>query len=85
MARFEVEFKRSVAKDVRGIPAPDLKRILQKIDSLRDDPRPPGSTKLSGQECYRIRQGDYRILYEIIENRLVIIVIRIGNRKEVYR
>lgn len=85
MARYEVEFKRSVDKDARSIPASDLKKILLKIDSLREDPRPPGSVKLTGEEYYRVRQGDYRIVYEIQDAKLVIVVIRIGHRREVYR
>lgn len=56
-----LEFKRSVAKDVAAIPKRDLQRIMERIEALRDDPRPPGCVKLSGQEYYRIRQGNYRI------------------------
>ena len=85
MARFEIAFRPSVAKDTKGIPSQDLKRIIDKIHLLADDPRPPGSIKLSGKDYYRIRQGDYRIVYEIVENRLVIVVIKIGHRREVYR
>jgi len=85
VARYEIEFKKSVDKDVRGIPASDLKKILLKIDSLRDNPRPPGSVKLAGEEYYRIRQGDYRIVYEIQDAKLVIVVIKIGHRREVHR
>ncbi len=61
------------------------RQILQKIDALRDDPRPPGSVKLAGEEHYRVRQGDYRIVYEIRETKLFITVIKIGHRREVYR
>lgn len=85
MAKFEITFRPSVAKDTKGIPAGDLKRILERIHSLADEPRPPGSIKLSGKEFYRIRQGDYRIIYEIVENRLVVVVIKIGHRRDVYR
>lgn len=85
MVRYELEFKRSVGKDVRSIPTSDLKKILQKIEALREDPRPPGSVKLTGEEHYRIRQGDYRIIYQIQNEKLVIVVIRIAHRREVYR
>ena len=85
MARFEITFRPSVAKDVKGIPATDMKRILGRINALAEDPRPPGSIKLSGKEYYRIRQGDYRIIYEIIEERVVIVVIKIGHRRDVYK
>ena len=85
MARYSLEFKRSVAKDLEGVPKRDLERILERIDRLRDDPRPPGSVKLSGQECYRVRQGNYRIVYEIIDDRLVVVVVAVGHRRDVYR
>ncbi|MEE4303561.1 MAG: type II toxin-antitoxin system RelE/ParE family toxin [Wenzhouxiangella sp.] len=85
MARFELAFRRSVAKDLRRIPKRDVKRILQRVESLRDDPRPAGCEKLSGQERYRIRQGVYRILYEILDRRLIVTVVKVGHRKQVYR
>ncbi len=85
MAKFEITYRPSVAKDTVGIASHDLKRILEKINLLAEDPRPPGSTELSGKDYYRIRQGDYRIVYEIVENRLVVVVIKIGHRREVYR
>ena len=85
MGSFEVIFKQSVAKDLRQIPKIDLARILKRIDALREDPRPPGVEKLSGQEKYRIRQGVYRILYEIRNNELIIVVVKIGHRRDVYR
>lgn len=85
MAKFELTFRPSVAKDTRGIPAPDLKRILARIAALADDPHPPGSSKLSGKDYCRIRQGNYRIIYEIVATRLIIVVIKIGHRKDVYQ
>ena len=85
MAKFEITFRPSVARDTKSIPTYHLKRIIDRINLLADDPRPLGSTKLSGKDYYRIRQGDYRIVYEIIESRVVIVVIKIGHRREVYR
>lgn len=85
MARFEVVFKRSVTKDLRHIPNQDVARILACIAGLADNPRPAGATKLSAQERYRIRQGVYRILYEIEDDRLVVVVVKVGHRREVYR
>jgi mRNA interferase RelE/StbE len=85
MARYELRFKTSVAKDLRGVPNTDLHRILERIETLRDDPRPLGSEKLSAQERYRIRQGNYRILYEIRDLEVVVEVVKIGHRREVYR
>jgi len=85
MGRFEVIFKQSVAKDLRQIPKKDVARILKCIEALRTEPRPPGVEKLSGQEKYRIRQGDYRILYEIRNSELIVVVVKIGHRRDVYR
>lgn len=85
MARFEIVFKRSVAKDLRRIPNPDVRRILDRIDKLADDPRPLGAEKLSAQERYRVRQGVYRILYEIQDEELVVAVVKVGHRRHVYR
>lgn len=85
MARYELRVRPSVAKDLRGIPKADVKRILTRIETLRDDPRGPGSEKLSGAELYRIRQGIYRIVYEVHDAWITVEVIRVGHRGEVYR
>ncbi len=85
MASYKLVFKKSVAKDLRHIPKQDVKRILQCIRSLADDPRPPGCEKLSGQERYRVRQGVYRIIYEIEDARLVVLVVKVAHRREAYR
>ena len=85
MARYELRVRPSVAKDLRGIQKADLARILARIESLRDDPRPPGSEKLSAQERYRVRQGNYRIIYGIEEAEVVVEIVKMGHRREVYR
>ncbi|MBL0720250.1 type II toxin-antitoxin system RelE/ParE family toxin [Piscinibacter sp. Jin2] len=85
MARFELRVRPSVAKDLRGIPRPDVLRILARIEGLRDEPRGPGCEKLSGAELYRIRQGVYRIVYAIDDMAIVVEVIRVGHRGEVHR
>ena len=85
MASFEIIFKRSVAKDLRQIPKKDVAKILKRIDTLSAQPRPIGVEKLSGQEKYRIRQGVYRILYEIRNTELIVVVVKIGHRRDVYR
>ena len=85
MARYKLDFKQSVAKDLRPIPRNDVARILTRIQELRDDPRPPGCEKLSGREQYRIRQSAYRIIYEVADERLVVNVVKIGHRKHVYK
>lgn len=85
MGKFELRFKRSVAKDLRQIPKADVARILQRIESLRITPLPVGAEKLSSQDRYRIRQGIYRILYEIKDSELTITVVKIAHRSTVYR
>jgi mRNA interferase RelE/StbE len=85
MARFEVVFKQSVEKDFRSIPKQDVQKILSRIEALADDPRPPGAEKLSAQERYRVRQGVYRIVYEIQDEQLVVVVVKVGHRRHVYR
>ena len=85
MAQYRVIIRKSVSKDMRGIPKKDARRIVEAIESLADNPRPPGTKKLSGQERYRLRQGNYRILYEIEDERLIVCVVRVGDRRDVYR
>ncbi|MCF7848732.1 MAG: type II toxin-antitoxin system RelE/ParE family toxin [Kiritimatiellales bacterium] len=85
MASYKIVVKKSVAKDLRNVPKKDIQRILSAIQSLADNPRPPQSKKLSGQEKYRLRQGNYRILYSIEDEKLVICVVKVGNRRDVYR
>ena len=85
MAAYELLLRPSVEKDLKKIPAADLRRILVRIEALREDPRPPGSVKLSGEEYYRVRQGDYRIVYEILDDKLIVTVVKVGHRRDIYR
>ncbi|HID30165.1 MAG TPA: type II toxin-antitoxin system RelE/ParE family toxin [Desulfobacterales bacterium] len=62
-----------------------MKRILNRIKTLEENPRPPGCEKLTGQEKYSLRQGRYRIVYSIQHNELTVWVVRIGHRKDIYR
>ena len=84
MAKYRVLYTEAFYKSLRSIPKMDVKRILSKTIALVDDPRPMGCQKLSGQERYRIRQGDYRILYSIEDDRLIVVVVKVGHRREVY-
>lgn len=85
MASYRLVFKKSVAKDLRGIPNKDVKRIIQRIDSLGRKPRGDGCIKLSGQEKYRVRQGVYRIIYEIQHLEYMIQIVKVAHRSEVYK
>lgn len=85
MASYSLEIKRSAARELEQVPLKDRRRIVTRIQALAHDPRPPGAEKLSGQERYRIRQGDYRILYEIENQILRVMVVKIGHRRDVYR
>ena len=85
MGKYRIELKKSVPKDFESIPRKDLRRIIAAIKSLAADPRPPQSKKLSGLEQYRLRQGNYRILYSIEDNVLIVFVVAVGHRKEIYK
>ena len=85
MAAYRVYFRESVATDFAAVPKSDLKKILQRIRTLAEDPRPSGCEKLTGQERYRVRQGRYRILYSIHDKELTVWVVKVGHRKDVYR
>lgn len=85
MGKYRIEIKKSAAKEIKKLPSPDLKKILAAIASLSENPRPHGCVKLSGDEKYRIRSGDYRILYSIEDDALIVCVVKVGHRREVYR
>jgi mRNA interferase RelE/StbE len=85
MASYSVLLKRSVLKDLDPVAARDCQRIMERIRSLGDDPRPMGCEKLSALERYRVRVGDYRIVYSIEDAQLVVWVVRVGHRRDVYR
>jgi mRNA interferase RelE/StbE len=85
MAEYRVYFRASVEKDLVAIPKSDLKKILERIRALTEDPRPLGCEKLTGQERYRVRQGRYRIVYSIQDRELTVWVVKVGHRKDIYR
>ncbi|PKN52322.1 MAG: type II toxin-antitoxin system mRNA interferase toxin, RelE/StbE family [Deltaproteobacteria bacterium HGW-Deltaproteobacteria-13] len=85
MVEYKIYFRESVEKDFRLIPKKDLQKILLRIKALAKDPRPPGHEKLTGQERYRVRQGQYRIIYSIQDKELTVWVVKVGHRKDVYR
>ena len=85
MAKFSLVFKKSIAKDLRRIPKHSINKILERIAALAIDPRPAGAEKLSNQEKYRVRQGAYRIIYEIKDKQLLVVVVKVGHRRNVYK
>lgn len=85
MANYRLIFRKSVSKDLRPIPKRDVARILKRIEALAEDPRPEGCEKLSGQERFRVRQGVYRIIYEIKDKDLIVTVVKVGHRRSVYK
>lgn len=86
MAKYKILIKASAAKEIQNITTrKDRRGVVEKIRKLADDPRPGGCEKLSGQDRYRVRQGNFRIIYSINDDRLVIHVVKVGDRKDVYR
>ena len=85
MASYKLLIKPSAARELEALPARNRSRIVAKIQGLSTNPRPPGSEKLSGEEKYRLRQGDYRILYSIEDASAMVTIVKIGHRREVYR
>ena len=86
MASYKLRIKKSAAKELEAISRKsDRQRVARRIHALAEDPRPSGCKKLSGSERYRVRQGSYRIVYAIEDDELVVYVVKIGDRKSVYR
>lgn len=86
MQKYDVLIKPSAVKDIESIGSKrDRQRIVSSIARLADDPRPAGCEKLSGQEKYRLRKGRYRIVYSIGDKELVVFVVKVGHRRDVYR
>ena len=85
MAAYKVFFKKSVQKDFDPTPKKDLRRILNRIEELGENPRPTGCEKLTGKERYRLRPGRYRIVYSIHDDELTVWVVKVGHRKDIYR
>jgi len=85
MARYKVVIKKSALRELKALPKKDLRRLVSAIEGLASDPRPPGSRKLSASERYRLRQGVYRVLYSIEDDKLIVHVVKVAHRREVYR
>jgi mRNA interferase RelE/StbE len=86
MASYRIEWRRSTAKDLRKLPPEIIGRIVRAVESLDAEPRPAGCKKLSGSDfAYRLRVGDYRVIYEVFDDLILIEVVRVGHRKDIYR
>jgi mRNA interferase RelE/StbE len=85
VASYVLEIKKSAAKELADLPSKDMSRIVEKIQALAAIPRPPGSEKLSGEEKYRIRQGNHRVLHEVDDTARRVTVVKVAHRREVYR
>jgi mRNA interferase RelE/StbE len=86
MASYTIEWKSSARKELRKLPPQIIKRIVTAVTKLADEPRPTGGRKLVGsQHTYRIRLGDYRVIYNILDGRLLVEIVRVAHRKDVYR
>ena len=86
MGSFEIEFKRSVWKDLRGLPKAVVVRVLERVERLAEEPFPREAVKLAGTErLYRVRVGDYRIVYEVDADARLVLVYYVRHRREAYR
>lgn len=86
MARYEVEVSRTVERQLRRLPRADQVRVVRTVLALADDPYPRGARMLSGyDDVFRVRTGPYRILYSVSERKLIVVVLKVGHRRDVYR
>ena len=85
MASYRLLIKPSAAKELEGLPRKDRRRVVARIHGLSAQPRPPACEKLSGQDKFRVRQGNYRVLYSIDDTFQAVTIVKIGHRREVYR
>lgn len=82
---YQVDFTTAAAREIRKLPRPARDRILAAIEKLREDPRPHGAKKMVGEEtAWRIRIGDYRVLYDVFDTQLTVTIVRAAHRREAY-
>ena len=82
---YEISILRRAQKELAKLPQSDYQRIRNAISNLANNPRPSGCKKLKGRPAWRIRIGDYRVIYEIRDRQLIIVVIDVGHRRDIYR
>jgi len=85
VASYRLLIKPSAVKELEALPVKDRRRLVTRLQKLTANPHPPGAEKLSGHELYRIRQGNYRVLYSVHDQELIVLVIKVGHRRDVYR
>ena len=85
MANYDLRIKPSAAKELEALQTKDRRRIVSKIQNLAAEPRPQGCEKLTGQDRFRLRQGNLRILFEVDDGQQMVTVVKIAHRREVYR
>lgn len=86
MEKYRVLIKPSAKKELLAVSnKKDRQRIVRRIEALAENPRPPGCEKLSGYDRYRLRQGRYRVVYEVRDNDVLVIVVKVGHRRDIYR
>jgi mRNA interferase RelE/StbE len=85
VAAYKIFIKKSATRELEGLAKIDLRKVLERIETLGENPRPAGAEKLAGVELWRIRQGNYRIVYSIEEDTLTVWIVKVGHRREVYR
>lgn len=85
MEKYSIRFKKSAVKELQALPKSILHRIIHRINDLGGEPRPSGAKKLAPSEFYRIRQGDYRIIYRILDDDRLVEIYKIGHRRDIYR
>jgi len=83
--RYEITKTPAASKELERLPAQQRQRVDAAIEALADNPRPRGCVKLKGTDTYRIRVGNYRVVYQILDKELLIIIVRVGDRKDIYR
>lgn len=83
--KYAVEVQRSARKQLQRLPAVAQEQVLDALAALGDMPRPPGCSKLTGRDAWRVRVGDYRIIYEILDDKRIVVVVVVAHRKEAYR
>ena len=83
---YRIEFRPAAVKQLQAIERKGQRRIIHRIEALADDPRPRGAHKLAGSDStYRIRVGDYRVVYDILDAKLIVLIVKVGHRWEIYR